>query len=141
MVEKEKPEVVDINKQIEVCGGIKNFDVNKYIEHYPIGQRCLTPEEYELLAKTERRPTPDDDNDPEYYNWLMQMIHKDNGGETVWHLNWDPEKFKTVYKDSEVPNELVWVIALLPSPTRKAKRARKWEQFRKDQEEMYKSWE
>ncbi len=140
MTERDEVGSVDIQKQIDACGGIDNFDVNLYVTQFPVGQRCLTPDEYELLDRSETRPEPDDD-DPDYLYWHGQMIHKDNGGETDWHLNWNPETGKPVYENGEVPEEVVWAIALLPSPTREAKNARKWRQFHEDQEEMWRSWE
>ena len=102
---------VDIHNAWAVCealGGYKSFDVKAYLT-LPIGKRLLTEEELASLSEKDRKPIPDNLDDPFYLAYFSKGVTEGNGGVSDYDYNWDPKERKLVYED-DVPDEMVYAM-------------------------------
>lgn len=115
----EKVDLADAVAVFKALGGepyisSEKFDLEAYLA-LPIGKRLLTKEEVVTLPIEKRKPVPDYETDPFYWEWFSDGVIQSNGGSAQFEYNWDPEKKCRVYETS-IPNELVEKVEKVKGP-------------------------
>jgi hypothetical protein len=122
-------EGIDLNNAQAVYNALvgKNhhFNVKSYLT-LPIGQRLLTEEELSSLNEDQRKPIPENENDPYYLSYFFAGVTQGNGGVSAFDYNWDPINRRLVYENS-VPDEMVYAMQEIKGPKCKANDKKMWE--------------